>query len=447
MIFAIIFVILKSLLWFYAIPLFQTPDEPSHFGYVQFIAENNRLLTPEDDKYSLEMVEGHKTLDIVRMLMHPQEKALYSEARIREIRQKTAELNDVKHRKDFSEPGMTANLYPPLYYGLASIFYKMFYKSDLVIRAYAVRVFSVILSFITIIFVYKTATLLFDDNDLVVIPLTLAVALQPMYSMVSIAINVDNLLYLFFAVLFYLNVKTIKAGEISGRDNLIMAIVVGMSLITKQYAIILLFMYMLNWLLVSKRRTIGHDFIKLLLFAIVSSSISLWWLLRNFGSQLTPFASKLSLKEYFWQQGGKYLWVLGSYWGSFGWLDTPVDFEKYLPVFLILFFVMVFGSALYLVREKDMVVKKMVFFMLAVFAFASLFIMYIDYRVADSLHNFIQGRYFLITLPVNTFLTAFGLWAFTGNKYREATSYALFAFFTFFNLASIFTYIIPRYYA
>ena len=39
-------ILVKGIVWILLTPVFQIPDEPSHFSYVQFLAENKRAPLP-----------------------------------------------------------------------------------------------------------------------------------------------------------------------------------------------------------------------------------------------------------------------------------------------------------------------------------------------------------------------------------------------------------------
>lgn len=441
--FAVIFILTKIGLWFYLFPAFQTPDEPAHFGYVQFIAERNRLVDPaKDTKLSREVAKSLPIL-VFYVQFNPKVKINYSTHDYYNKRNFIKALNNSSARTDFSYDGFTASAHPPLYYALSALVYKLFFKSDLLVRIYAIRFFSAILSMLTLYIIYLSARILFKDNFTSLI-VTLAVALQPMYSMISVSINPDNLMYFFFASFLYLSLVAINARELNHKNNLLMAFIIVLSFLTKEYAVILLFMYglVLFFLFLRKRSSVGLAK-KALISAISLAAITVvsgWRFAR------TITASKLTVLEYFKTQGFKYARVLDDYWGNFGWVDTPVDPHKFHDIYLAFLFLLVFGAAYAFLKERNKTEKDLIAFMLLTFLFSTALLVFVDYTIAyDINHNHIQGRYFLITLPINTFLPVIGLIHLAKKKYGALFAYQYFFLSLVFNILCVYSYIMPRY--
>lgn len=445
----VLFIVVKSAVWFYIFPPFQTPDETSHFGYVEFLAEENRLIsTKKDATFNLELIKSFRILKVREIAFHNDKKFIYSQSQYSMALNNIRVLNNKAARHDFGYKQQKDYLYPPLYFGLAAIFYKAFYSGDLITRYYAVRFFSVLISFALLYFTYKTAKELFQ-NELISLLTVLIVALQPMFSMMSIAVNPDNLIFLLASALFYFAIKTIKDKQLTTRNNLYMTLCVALALLTKQYFVVLLFMYLLTLAMLffekfSTKKIAKNFFV----FILGNLSVAGWWWTRHLESANILGVSRLGLKEYFVTQGYKYLtFVVDSYWAIFGWLDTPINIENFHFVFLIALFIIIFGSIYAYIKENDSFIKNSLLFMFLSFCFTACFLFFIDFRYSyNMVHNFIQGRYFLVLIAPNMMLLLLSLMIILKRKYDELVAVSVFFLMLFLNLLSVYSYIIPRYF-
>lgn len=93
---------------------------------------------------------------------------------------------------------------PPLYYILGSFVLKILRTDDLLLKHYLIRLFSLILSLLTIFLVYKAAEIIFPDDPYLSMTTTCLVAFLPEFMIMSSAINSDSLANLIGAASIYL---------------------------------------------------------------------------------------------------------------------------------------------------------------------------------------------------------------------------------------------------
>lgn len=69
----------KGVLWSAAIPVWQAPDEPTHFALVQSIAELGRVPGPNDTQMSEETRQSINPLEIWQVAFHTEARQRFSE--------------------------------------------------------------------------------------------------------------------------------------------------------------------------------------------------------------------------------------------------------------------------------------------------------------------------------------------------------------------------------
>lgn len=436
----IFLVIAKNLVWFDLFPIWQVPDEPAHFGYTQRMAEENRLLYPSKDKglnRELVLSTGIKNS--------------YSDSDYQNKLKDAEETNSKENKSNFQGIGMTATSNPPLYYFLGFIPYKMFSSSDIVTRLFAFRFVSILLQLFTLYFIYKVFSIIFEQDKFYAYIAVILSAVQPMYSMSSVTLNPDNLQILLFSAEFYFIVKCLKSKFVSDRNNFIIALLVGLSFLVKLNAVILLFAYslMLVFLFLTKAQRFSDLLKKLLKFSLVVFAVSGWWYIIYYKNTIVNKPQDLSLVEYYNAFIFKLReWLLiDSYWARFGWFDFSPDRAKYYPLIIFISFFSIIGMIIELTKKTKDDLRDILFYSVIVFLFMTTFLFYLDYKFIANIHdNFIQGRYFLITLPINTLFLMVGIKNLFPGKYQKLILFYLAVFMIIFNIICAYNYIIPRYY-
>lgn len=329
-------VAITQILWILIIPVWQNPDEITHFFYVQFIAEKHRLpLSFSDHQQTQEVIESTALLGTNETLRIPFGRPLFAEGAIGVNEEKIKNLKDQK-RTFLPTKSFLQGDYPPFYYFVSALVYSLFREGDIVTRVLAVRFIGLILKILLVVFVIKIANLIKTDN-LFAIALASLVGFHPELSMVFASINPDVIIFFLSVVLLYLSLKVVAQG-LSYPLSIIIAFICALGIFTKQTFIPSIIIYL--GLLVYdawRYRSFKKNLIQVAIFTFSILILNLWWYLKwpafspialRIGEVLPGQIMRQSIWDYAKEFYSRYTgWTLGSFWARFGWLDV------YLPVF------------------------------------------------------------------------------------------------------------------
>ncbi|HBU21521.1 TPA: hypothetical protein DEB02_01095, partial [Candidatus Beckwithbacteria bacterium] len=204
----LVVVLIKSLAWMGLTPIFQVPDEPSHFSIVQFIAEKGRRPHPRR-----ELVTSQEALTVSSLvnfnwkIVHPVWLG-YQSNWIKAI--KNIPQSD---RSVFLPNSQQKSLKrPPLYYFLATPFYLSVKSQSFLWRFFLVRFFSVLAGLATVYLAYQTAQLVFRRLDLAMAAAAL-VAFQPTLSFIGVGVHYDPLAVLVTTAFIFLSLNFLKTRK------------------------------------------------------------------------------------------------------------------------------------------------------------------------------------------------------------------------------------------
>jgi Predicted membrane protein (DUF2142) len=199
---------LNAACWSLISPPLQGPDEPSHFAYVQQLAETGSLPTGDSAAFSPEEEAALKLLHHDAIQFVPGARTISSRAQQLELERA---LSQPLPR---SGPGdaLVAADEPPLYYALETIPYKLASSGSLLDRLELMRLLSALFAGLTALFAY-----LFVRETLPGTPWAwtvggLGVALAPLLGFVSGVVNPDAMLFAVSAVLYYLLARAFRRG-------------------------------------------------------------------------------------------------------------------------------------------------------------------------------------------------------------------------------------------
>ena len=192
--------VLLGALYAWQTPLWQTPDEPAHFNYVRYLAEENRLPVLQYGDYP------HEYLEEIKAARFPPSMSI-------------APLRYESHQ-------------PPLYYVLAAVVYRATAGLGADLRILILRLFSVLLGAAALWVTYQVVRTSFPEHPFVSLAATAFVATVPMHLAMTAAINNDALAELLLALLLWQAVRTIREG-LDRRRALAMGILMGLVLLTK----------------------------------------------------------------------------------------------------------------------------------------------------------------------------------------------------------------------
>ncbi|MGZ3439237.1 MAG: DUF2142 domain-containing protein, partial [Polyangia bacterium] len=229
----------KGLFWIALYPPFKIADEPSHFENVQYRGEMWRA--PNYDGSGKRIEKVMHTGAAPEMLLawkasnHYWEKNYLNDVRSTpEEDELRAMAADPKNRRG---DGQISSIdYPGFYYTVATPAYVLFKHSSVLARVAAVRAFSLLLGIIAVLCTFFAARLVMRSRALA-IAAALLVALQPMESQMTIAVNNDAGVIGLAALMFYLQLRFIvRAPEIPDwRLGLLLGALAGCIVWTKPH--------------------------------------------------------------------------------------------------------------------------------------------------------------------------------------------------------------------
>jgi len=218
---------LNAVCWSIITPPFQIPDEPSHFAYVQQLAENHRVPTSEAAEFSPEekVVLGDLHQEQVRW--HPEIHTISTEAEQRKLQD---DLARHPSRRGNGVEGAASE--PPLYYLLESIPYTLASSGTLLDQLALMRLLSALMAGITALFVF-----LFVRETLPAAPRAwivggAGVALVPTLGYMSGAVNPDSMLSAVSAAVFYCLGRAFRRG-LTLRRAVLLGVLTAVGLLTK----------------------------------------------------------------------------------------------------------------------------------------------------------------------------------------------------------------------
>jgi hypothetical protein len=382
-------------------PAWQAPDEPAHYNNIAYIAQN-------------------KALPILQMGDYNQS----VQSTIISAKFPVGSAIDTFRYEGYQ---------PPLYYLLAT---PMFWWTNGNLTV--LRLFGVLLGTITLLLIYFAVELVFTGKSLIPLGATAFAALLPMHVAMTAALNNDSLAELLVAAsllgllrwmrpYFYPPLRS--DTQPAGRRALIwLGIWLGLGLVTKIYAYVLLPLFALTIVVVIWRRQAGGSLAQGVLLALWSVipalllGMPLWirnWRLYGAWDILgTAWHDQVVAgqpRTYDWIVTHGWIdyseravnFTFKSFWGVFGWLAVFMDERIYTAILLftgILFLGLLWALVRWISGGPDTDMDLFQLWVLGLFAIMILAVLagYIWYNAKFVQH---QGRYFFWgLLPLSTFM-------------------------------------------
>ncbi|MFQ5454998.1 MAG: glycosyltransferase family 39 protein [Nitrospirota bacterium] len=494
---SIIFII-KGILWTIAVPLWQSPDEFGHFGYIQYVGERGKLPILGKTMISKEVVSSFAYLDTARIMFNPDQKQRLQKNRyIGEFEDEIAGLKNV--RREDSDILNYMAMHPPLYYFILSIIYRMFRSFDLISLAFLLRLFSIITGAVTVIISYHITKEIFPDESSSFLLLTpLIISFHPQFTFISSVISNDNLVILLFSLYILFIIRGIKNG-ISYSLSIILGIILGLGMLTKISFIIGFPIYILFLLLIYKitpspcplpltltlspegrgkgegervrvrgtnnaRFIITNGMITLAVSFCLTAPLILFNLFHNGVLLLNNTTYLLSLgntsvtrniltTELFMKFAKKFFFykMPDTYIGLFGNIDTRMPDIFYIS-FKFLLIASIIGVVYYLYicfykKESEHPLNYSIWFLIipVIGTIGMFFIIDLMFLLR---YNFpsIQGRHLFIIIIPQVLLMIVGLIKIFPERYRPYPAYIFSIYFILMNIVSLLLSIITRYY-
>jgi 4-amino-4-deoxy-L-arabinose transferase-like glycosyltransferase len=442
--------------WAVAVPAFQTPDEPQHFGYVQDLGERPRLQPNDFISEEIGTVESLTGLDAVPF--HPAETQMFSANSLNGPKEDALDdlPSSLRTTEQISRPN-SASQYPPTYYLIASLVYRALAGFDTLTILVGVRLLSALLTTGAMLFGYLTLRRFFAD------PATakaaaLIVALQPMYAYMGMAVNVDALVWLIFSVFLYLITRAIDEG-LTFEMNMGIGLTLAFGLLTKQtflvavpiYVVLLCFLWYRKMLQVRQAATYLGTVLAMLV--VLDGWLYVSGLVRtspSYAGEHERTARSLSgFLNHLIDYRGAYANTFNTAWGAYGWLDTYVSLRVF-GLIRMLSAVATVGLAFYLLQTA--VYKrfdtKTAFFVAICGVYVAAWVVLNYLRITSGESWLLQGRYFFpMIVPIIALLLRGLLWYIPHARVRDVFMVALVIGVLWLNADSLAGYVIPRFYA
>ncbi len=314
-------------------PPWQAPDEPAHYNYVRYLAENRRLPVLRMGDYP------HDYLEEIKAAKFP------------------ATMSIEPIRYEFYQP--------PLYYILAAVVYVLFGG-----RLFPLRLLSVLLGAALLRVAYCIVKEVFPQREGLALGTAAFVAFVPMHVAMTAAVNNDALAELILAGILWMLVRYIKEG---GRERRLvgLGVLMGLGLLTKATTLIALplapFAVVASDLVHRPSERLDAGTLRRCLLPLgCCLLLALPWFARNalvYGD-LDILGQKRHdaivvgqprTSEWLARYGAAevarrfLLTTFRSFWAQFGWMGVPVDGRIYLALALLCLAVGL-GLALFAVR-------------------------------------------------------------------------------------------------
>jgi len=324
-------------------PLWQVPDEPAHFNYVEYVAEENGL-------------------PVLRTGDYPQ-------AYLKEIKAKhfPAEMSISPIRYESHQP--------PLYYLTASVLYRVLSTLPLLMQVLGLRLLSVFFGVAILLMAYLTVREIFPNDSYLVLGTTAFVAFVPMHIAMTAGINNDALAELILACILWQLVRLLKT-DFDSKRSIVLGLTIGLGLLTKTTTYVSAPLTIIAVLSRAYRDKGSCSQVSWKRIVVRSALIlgpallvALPWILRNVAvygptdplgwqrhgevvaGQLTTatYLSQVGLLQYL--RAFVYT-TFQSFWAQFGWMGILVDQRLYLTLALLCIYVTL-GLALLVIRLRQ----------------------------------------------------------------------------------------------
>ncbi len=291
-VFIIILFILISLAFSLVIPVFNAPDEPFHFEYIQFLAKNKSLpnQTIANESISTEGFNPPLYYFIKAIFL-----SFLSPNKAADI--KIHNHQDIARFYNDPSKGFRTEIYPPLNPDYVkwpqgkdkNMFLTTkedrFPFSDSVRVLHLLRIISVFFGCLTIIFIFKTAHIIFPNNKNLSLLAASLCAFNPQFNFLSGSLNNDNLVILWATMAIWLLTK-LMLNEYNDQKKIMifLGLCIGFGFITKvnlSGIALIVVIGIIYKSMAERQEKFKSLFTNLILFIGPIGIISGWYFVRN----------------------------------------------------------------------------------------------------------------------------------------------------------------------
>jgi 4-amino-4-deoxy-L-arabinose transferase-like glycosyltransferase len=426
--------------WLVSLPIWQGPDEPAHFSYVQSLAEQHRIPAFGEDDYSPEI---RRSMELTQFAKNDEWLSQ---------RQFVGGASGPGERESWSAPPQdrqsrlvsSAGAYAPVYYLAGVPFYYLGRRWGVIGSLFAVRLLDVLLGVLAIHFTVLAGRALWPTNPGLPLVAGGLLAFQPMFDQGTTMVNNDAGIYAVGAGWVALGLAVLRRRP-QWRTGLALGAVAGLGFVIKPTfglvagAALALFLLRL-WLW----RPVRAACIELGGMVAGSLLTAGWWVAASYLTR-GGLAAQLPV---FGTTGEHSLWAylaimrrarfdylfhawLARVWGDFAWLNTALPTPVYLAIEAVLVFC-ILGLVIWFVRPRwgqrplDEPSPAQVAFLTSALLGGMLFLHVSDallfIRTGDQL---LQGRHLLALGPALVLCVLVGALAWLPPRGRPAAAMVL----------------------
>ncbi len=204
---------LNAACWSVISPPFENPDEPSHFAYVQRLAETGKLPTSSAEKFPPVEYTILNDLHYAQVRFHSEQGTISTPAEQRKLESDLAK--PLARTGEEGATGVSASQ-PPLYYALETIPYGLGSIGNLLDQDALMRLLSALMGGLTALFAYLFVREALPGERWAWTVGGLGVGLAPLFGEMSGAVNPDAMLFAVSAALFYCLARGFRRGITPG---------------------------------------------------------------------------------------------------------------------------------------------------------------------------------------------------------------------------------------
>jgi hypothetical protein len=198
---------LNGACWSILSPPFETTDEPSHFAYVQALAETSRLPSANSEAFSRAEVAALVGLHYPSVFFRPKNIPVASA-----LEQSALEGDLARGLSRTTEAANVATSEPPLYYALQTIPYELGAGGNVLDQLALMRLLSALLGGVTAFFAFLFVREALPGARWAWTVAGLSVAVAPLLGMVSGSVNPEALCVAAATALFYGLARAFRGG-------------------------------------------------------------------------------------------------------------------------------------------------------------------------------------------------------------------------------------------
>ncbi len=466
--------LLKGLAWSVVVPPWHAPDEQQHFLYGQSVERSQTLRVVPSLWVPLEARQLFMLIQFSAVRYGGQPLDLTDRA---DIAAQIAALNDPANQwaavydqgRQLIKIRNFTVFHPPLYYmALAAVQWPL-EGTSILVRLLACRWLSVVLGLATVALAYGAGRELWPSRPGRALSLATLVSFQPMLTFCTAIVNNEALEITLFSACLLFSLQAIRRG-LNGARGLTLGALTGLGLLTKiSFLSILPLMGLLfarDALLGWRRRAGWQALGSWIWVALVPALLAGWWyaeavlsggdtLIQSFTAR--PNRPAVDLLPYLLHYGWLTIYrpLLYTYWGDFGWLDTPLPGSLWTLLEWATV-IAAWTTGWWLVRRfvtrhacaKENTPAFAVFFLGCATLAVITFYIYLDFRSMRDLGQpfGIQGRYYLSPIIGQMVWLGIGFVAPVPARLRRVWMGLVGAGIIALNLYALFGVIAPRYY-